>query len=50
MLKQVHSMTHPAQLHKPAAATGDSSDEQKNEQQKAALLAVLEAEAAEENE
>ncbi|HEV2395930.1 MAG TPA: tyrosine-type recombinase/integrase [Candidatus Sulfotelmatobacter sp.] len=50
MLKQVHSMTHPAQLHRPAATTGDGSDEQKNEQQKAALLAVLEAEAAEENE
>jgi len=46
MLKQVHSMTHPAQLHKPTAATGD----EQNEQQKAALLAALEAEAEEENE
>jgi integrase/recombinase XerD len=45
-LKQVHSMTHPAQLDRPAAATCDGSDEQ----QKAALLAVLEAEAEEENE
>jgi len=45
MLKQVHSMTHPAQLQKPAAAAADS-----NHDQKAALLAVLEAEAAEENE
>ena len=45
MLKQVHSMTHPAQLHKPAAATSDTN----HDQQKAALLAVLEAEAEEEN-
>jgi integrase/recombinase XerD len=50
MLKQVHSMTHPAQLQRPAAVTGDGSDEQKNEQQKAALLAALDAEAEEENE
>ena len=50
MLKQVHSMTHPAQLHRPAAATGDGSDDQQNDQQKAVLLAVLEAETAEENE
>ena len=46
MLKQVHSMTHPAQLHKPTAATGDGN----HDQQKAALLAMLEAEAEEENE
>src|SRR5215469_9585705 len=45
MLKQVHSMTHPAQLHKPAAATGNGNS---HDQQKAALLAVLEAEAEEE--
>ena len=45
MLKQVHSMTHPAQLQKPAAATGNGNS---HDQQKAALLAVLEAEAEEE--
>lgn len=44
MLKQVHSLTHPAQLHKPAAATSDGN----HDQQKAALLAALEAEAEEE--
>lgn len=43
--KQVHSLTHPAQLRNPAAATGDG-----NRQQKAALLAALEAEAEEELE
>ena len=47
MLKQVHSMTHPAQLHKPeAAATGDTN----HDQEKAALLAGLSAEAEEDCE
>ena len=39
-------MTHPAQLHKPAATAGNGTDDQ----QKAALLAALEAEAEEEHE
>lgn len=47
MLKQVHSMTHPAQLQKPAAATTGDND---HDQQKAALLAALCVEAEEEGE
>ena len=46
MLKQVHSMTHPAHLQKPAAAAADGN----HDQQKAALLAALETEAEEEHE
>jgi integrase/recombinase XerD len=46
MLKQVHSMTHPAHLQKPAAATGDGN----HDQQRAALLEMLEAEAEDEHE
>ena len=46
MLKQVHSMTHPAQLRKPAAETSDGN----HDQQKTTLLAMLQAESEEENE
>ena len=46
MLKQVHSMTHPAQLRKPAAETSDGN----HDQQKTTLLAMLQAESEEENQ
>ncbi|HEV2112765.1 MAG TPA: site-specific tyrosine recombinase XerC [Terriglobales bacterium] len=45
MLKQVHTATHPAQLHKPAAPAAANSD-----QQRAALWTALDAEAQEEKE
>ncbi len=47
MLKQVHSMTHPAQLPKPAAAAADGDN---HDEQKAALLAALQAEADSDSE